>query len=332
MTNFAEITLDLAFEQYLDGRKDLRHSTVLVYQNTYKHVPESLGQEKLTNIKFSDIKALYSDLRYEQHLKPRTIELLNSVLHPIFNTALRDQVINYNPVDGALREVARGDAWLKDNKPALSAAEQKRFMKFVRENPQYRRWENLFTFFLGTGCRVGEVIGLRWEDIDFDNLTISINHSTQYIEGVLVEGPPKTRAGFRTIPMLSDVKRALKNEMHVAKVIYPITRNSIPGKKGYVFRNSKGSLHIPATINQAIDNIVKAYNKENPKNPLPHFSVHQLRHTFCTRLCEEETNLKVIQSVMGHSDIKTTMNVYASVTEEKKAISFKKLDGKIIIG
>ena len=58
---------------------------------------------------------------------------------------------------------------------------------------------------------------------------------------------------------------------------------------------------------------------------LPDFSAHHLRHTFCTRLCENETNLKVIQSVMGHKDIKTTMDVYAEATEEKKQESFERL-------
>ena len=62
-----------------------------------------------------------------------------------------------------------------------------------------------------------------------------------------------------------------------------------------------------------------------------HFSVHNLRHTFCTRFCENETNIKVIQEIMGHSDIGTTMNIYAEATESKKKESFENLDGKIKI-
>lgn len=72
--------------------------------------------------------------------------------------------------------------------------------------------------------------------------------------------------------------------------------------------------------------------KEN-REPLllPHFSCHHLRHTFCTRLCENESNLKVIQSVMGHSDIQTTMDIYAECTAEKKQEVFATLNGKIMI-
>ena len=318
------MTLNDAFKSYLNSRHDLRPGTIKVYENAYKHAKEELGDKDLTEIKYSNIKALYSKLRYEVGLKPRTIELLNSVLHPIFNTALRDQVINYNPCEAALHELSRGDAWLKENKAALTIEQQRNFMNFVQNSRQFQRWETLFTFFLGTGCRVGEAIGLRWEDIDFSEGLININHSTSYVNGKLVDGPPKTRAGYRNIPMLSEVKKALKKEMKLQKVFY--------GKAiGYVFKNGLGTPHLPATINQAINNIINAYNRENPDKPLPHFSVHQLRHTFCTRLCEHETNLKVIQSVMGHSDIKTTMNIYASITEEKKSASFAKIDGKIFI-
>lgn len=64
---------------------------------------------------------------------------------------------------------------------------------------------------------------------------------------------------------------------------------------------------------------------------IPHFSVHNLRHTFCTRFCENETNLKVIQEIMCHADISTTMNIYNEATKEKKIESFANLEGKIKI-
>ena len=73
--------------------------------------------------------------------------------------------------------------------------------------------------------------------------------------------------------------------------------------------------------------------KKERREPVvvPHFSVHNLRHTFCTRFCENETNIKVIQEIMGHADIGTTMNIYAEATEQKKKESFSNLKGKIKI-
>lgn len=72
---------------------------------------------------------------------------------------------------------------------------------------------------------------------------------------------------------------------------------------------------------------------EENRQPLliRHFSVHNLRHTFCTRFCENESNLKVIQEIMGHADIETTMNIYAEATAQKKQESFAQLEGKIKI-
>ena len=93
-------------------------------------------------------------------------------------------------------------------------------------------------------------------------------------------------------------------------------------------------------MNRAIKRIITAHNEEETKKAeregrepvlLTDFSAHNLRHTFCTRLCENETNLKVIQSIMGHADISTTMNIYAEATDDKKQEIVANLQGKIII-
>ena len=108
----------------------------------------------------------------------------------------------------------------------------------------------------------------------------------------------------------------------------------VDGMTNFIFTNRFGNPHNPASINRAIKRIVDAHNAEEEVEAkkqhreavlLPDFSAHHLRHTFCTRLCEKETNLKVIQSVMGHKDIQTTMDIYAEATEEKKQESFERL-------
>ena len=108
---------------------------------------------------------------------------------------------------------------------------------------------------------------------------------------------------------------------------------------GFVWRTTRGTLPIPGTINAALYTIQKDYNleeestaKRDGREPLylPKFSVHVLRHTFCTRLCENESNVKVIQEVMGHASIVTTMNIYNEATMDAKRESFEKLNGKIV--
>lgn len=99
-------------------------------------------------------------------------------------------------------------------------------------------------------------------------------------------------------------------------------------------------IHNPQTISRTIKRITLAYNEQEMeaaaqecREPvlIPLFSCHNLRHTFCTRYCENETNLKVIQEIMGHRDIATTMEIYAEATKDAKVRSFEKLEGKFRI-
>ena len=137
---------------------------------------------------------------------------------------------------------------------------------------------------------------------------------------------PKTESGKRNIPMMSEVRKALIEERK-AQFSKGFNGTVIDGYSGFIFTNKVGYVHNPMTINRAIERIRKAYNEEEEINAkkqkrepilIPHFSVHNLRHTFCTRFCENETNVKVIQEIMGHSDISTTMNIYAEATEKKQ--------------
>ena len=108
----------------------------------------------------------------------------------------------------------------------------------------------------------------------------------------------------------------------------------IDGMTGFVFVNRFGSVLNPQAVNRTIKRIISGYNAEEVINAkrerrepiiLPDFSCHHLRHTFCTRLCEHETNLKVIQAIMGHRNIETTMDIYAEATDQKKQESFENL-------
>ena len=138
---------------------------------------------------------------------------------------------------------------------------------------------------------------------------------------------------MRTIPMLDTVKDAFEMIWEEQKE-NGWTDAEIDGMTGFVFCNRYGNIMNAQSVNRAIKRISSAYNateeieaKKEHREPvlLPDFSAHSLRHTFCTRLCERETNLKIIQSIMGHKDIQTTMDIYAEATEEKKQETFEHL-------
>lgn len=143
----------------------------------------------------------------------------------------------------------------------------------------FYHWYPFFVFLLGTGCRIGEAIGIRWDDIDMESRVIDINHSLTYYQ----RADDSYKCEFRV------------------------------------------SLPKTAAVNRTIKRIVDAHNseeevaaKKEKREPImiPRFSCHIFRHTFASRFCENETNIKVIQEVMGHADVSTTMNIYAEANPD----------------
>ena len=339
-------TLNELFQLYMSTKTKLKESTRTNYIYMYeKYVQDVLGSKKVKDIKYSTIYSFYSGLIDGLGFKPNSMEIIHSILHPVFRLAVRDEYIRMNPTEGAMSEIKRTYDWEKPKRIALTIPEQEMLIDFLNTSETYCRWKSIITFFLGTGCRAGEVIGLRWEDCDFEKKTISINHNTIYrkykgeSESRFHITTPKTKAGIRMIPMLSDVKNALLAEYNLQQQI-GFCDEIIDGYSGFIFQNRFGSLLSSNDINRALERIYTACNneereraKEEKRPPvlIRHFSVHNLRHTFCTRFCENESNLKVIQEIMGHADIETTMNIYAEATTEKKVESFANLEGKIKI-
>ena len=344
--NAKRCTLNAFFDEYIAQKQELKTSTRRNYKYMYSsYVRDSLGLMKLSDIKYSDIKKFYNHLIIDIGFKPNSMEIIHTILHPIFSTAVRDGYIRVNPTDGVMAEIKRSHDWEKPKRHALTEMEQERFVEFIKNHNVYSHWLPLFTVLLGTGCRVGEVTGLTWDDCDFENGLININHSLIYRQDEITDkagfyiSTPKTKAGIREIPMFEAVKNALLDEK-ARQEREGFNEAVIDGYSGFVFSNRFNSTLSPHCINRAINRIVRDHNIEeselaekDSRDPvlLPHFSVHNLRHTFCTRMCENETNIKVIQEIMGHADVTTTMNIYNEATRDKKKQSFAGLEGKIKI-
>lgn len=327
----ANCTLDFLFERFMSIKKGLRSSTRTNYFYSYnRYVKPKLGNRKIGDIKYSDIRYLYQSL-IDDGLSINTLDSVHRVIYSSLKVAVRDDILRKNPAEGVLTEIKSVN---KGNPPkrALSHAEETEFLKMLND-PKYERWRPLFVFMFGTGCRIGEVIGIRWEDIDFDKNEISINHDITYgpreelgFKCAYEVGPPKTSAGNRLIPMLAKVKTVLEEERSNQKKFGYSNTSVVDGMSGFIFCNRYGELQKPSNINEAINRIVEDHNAaeevraaQEDRKPvmIPHFSCHITRHTFCTRLCENGTNIKLIQQIMGHADIRTTMDIYAEVTRDK---------------
>lgn len=340
-----KMTLNSFWDDYIAMKHELKDSTRSNYIYMYdKYVRPDIGQKNITSIKYSDVKKFYMSLIYERGFKPNSMEIVNTILHPVFTSAVRDGYIRLNPSDGVMAEIKKSHTWEKPKRHALTERQQELFVDFTAQSHQYKHWLPLITTMLGTGCRIGEILGLRWEDCDFEQNIISVNHTLIYRKFTdeschYAITTPKTKSGERIIPMLGDVKEALKTEYR-QQLEDGFNESVIDGYSGFVFKSRYNTVLSPHCVNRVLDRIIKAYNakeeqaaKKERRKPelLPHFSCHNLRHTFCTRFCENETNLKIIQEIMGHADITTTMDIYNEATKEKKLESFAGLEGKIKI-
>ena len=339
-----KITLNDCFDRDISQKYNLKETTKANYIYMYtRFVRNTFGKRRIAEIRYSDVKEFYFSI-LQEGVKANTLDNVHTVVHPSLQLAVRDGLIVNNPSDSAMTEIKRSKLWDAPKRRALTIPQQKAFMNYLESDRDYEGWLPIITVLLGTGMRIGECLGLRWEDLDFENRMISVNHN-------LTERPdskgvcrkrietPKTEAGTRTIPMIQEVFDAFLSEYEIQKCL-GFCEAEIDGYSGFVFSTATHTVYSAAAVNNAIHRAVKAYNDKEEAEAqkegrmaviLPDFSAHHLRHTFCTRLCENETNLKVIMDIMGHADISTTMDIYAECTKEKKKQVMTNIEGCIII-
>ena len=174
-------SVNYVFDRYIRFKTELRKTTYSNYIYTYDHyVRKSFGTRKIAQIKYSDVLQFYTYLIEEEELALATLDSVHGLLHPTFDFAVRDEIIRHNPSDGVMAQIKKRFKNDSGVRHALTLEQQEAFMKAL-EDPKNLHWRPIFTVMLGTGCRVGEIIGLRWEDIDFDKRMIDINHSVSYL-------------------------------------------------------------------------------------------------------------------------------------------------------
>ena len=348
------ITLNQIYKIWKDVKRGLKNTTFQNYCYMYDtFVFDSFGKKRIAAIKKSDVKRFYNTLAEERELSASTIDSIHTVIHQLFGPAVEDNYIRANPSDDALRELKKAQEFSSEKRYALTQDQEKAFLEFIQKKPKYRHWYPVFAVMISTGLRVGEITGLRWQDIDLENSVIDVNHTLVYYSHRIVKpgekkgcyfaiNSTKTPASKRKIPMLDSVKQAFLMEKQYQREAEIKCQVTIDGYTDFIFVNRFGNTQHQGTLNKAIRRIVRDYNmeavEENAKRKkrgskemvmLPSFSCHSLRHTFATRMCEKGVNIKVIQDVMGHTDISTTMNIYTDATKDLKTQAFNILNEEL---
>ena len=332
------VTLNDMFELWSTIKRGLKDNTFQNYRYLYNmFVRLDIGRIRIQTLKRSDMKRYYNMLVEERGLRVSTVESIHTVLHQVLTVAVEDGYMRTNVSDNVLKELKQTHNIDANHRRALTVPEQDLFLNYLRpENNRYHHWYPVFAVIIGTGMRVGEITGLRWCDIDLEKDIIDVNHTLVYYDHAQ-DGcyfnihAPKTEAGKRKIPMLDYVKEAFLMEKQLQEYRGTHCKVTIDGYTDFIFVNRFGSVQHQGTLNRALRRITRDCNDDQLDKGiadpvlLPRFSCHSLRHTFTTRLVEQGINIKVVQDVLGHKDVGTTLNIYTDVTKELKQSEFEKL-------
>ncbi len=336
------LTVNDCFRLWKELKRGIKDSTFKNYIYMYEmFVMPTFGKKRISQIQKSDVKRFYNSLVDNKILSISTVDNIHNVLHQVFQVAVDDNYIRQNPTDRMLKELRIAHGHEVEKRKALTLAQQDLFLDYIKETPKYSHWYPVFFIMVNSGMRVGELTGLRWQDVDMERGVISVNHTLVYYNhrdefGTYYSiNTPKTEAGIREIPMVAGVKEAFEMERQYQETLGIQCKARIDGYENFVFVNRYGQIQSQGTLNKAIkrimrdcnDEVLLKHDLESDPVLLPNFSCHVLRHTFATRLCESGINIKVIQSVLGHCDISTTMDIYVDVMNDTKKKELANFDG-----
>lgn len=295
--------VDAWFEYWIDvKKKTVRPNTVRNYTERYhRNIQNVIGKKLLTEVKPIHCQKIFTDMA-DMGYKTSTIYQTRIALFNMLEFAKENDVILSNPCKKSVKSDMGKPSQKKE---ALMIDVQKKFLEQVKG----QSYENQYRFILQTGLRTGELVGLKWEDVNFENKTVKIQRSMEYRHSVgeWRVGEPKSKSGYRTIPLTDEAIRILLAQKEKNKKIKIIPMEW----SEYIFLCRKGEPVKNSTYDTALFKICE-------KAGINKFSMHVLRHTFATRCIEGGMMPKTLQKILGHSNIGITMNLYVHITEEEK--------------
>lgn len=308
-TNGGNITVLELVEKYTGTKTGVRPTTQAGY-NTVVNVlkKDSFGKKRIDTVRISDAKTWLIKLQKKDGRSYSSIHSIRGVLRPAFQLAVDDDLIRKNPFSFQLVDVVVNDSVRRE---AITREEERKFLKFVKEDTHFcRYYEGIYILFR-TGMRISEFCGLTVSDLNFQEHTINIDHQLQkraktgyYIEET------KTDSGTRVLPMTADVEECFKKIIENRKP--PKVEPMVDGYTGFLYFDKDGSITYSLHWEHYFKRIVDKYNSIY-KVQMPKVTPHVCRHTYCSNMAKSGMNPKTLQYLMGHSDIGVTLNVYTHV-------------------
>lgn len=326
-TRNSKVTLDEWFEIWLTEYRKVRVKlgTQEVYRNTYNaRISPVLGKKRITSIRMEQIQKLYNTLA-EKNYAEGSIKLVGVILYGMFKQAMKSGIVGKNPVAMATIPKAKE----RKERIALTVEEQKIFQDYAVKYSEYYR---LFILALCTGMRNGEIRGLCWSDVDFKNRIIHVTGTLKYIKGVgHYKETPKTKTSKRDIPMLGICYDLLKEQQEIQynqRLQADVEWKPLEGLGEVVFTTNNGKPVYRERVTSEILKIIRRIHSDGIE--FPDITFHVLRHTFATRGLEQGIALKTMQSILGHTTLAMTSDLYSHVLPTTKAKEMEKMEAVFI--
>ena len=326
----SEMTVDDWFNFWIENIVgDLAPNTRRNYRERYnRNMKAILGRLKLSDVKPMHCKAVLT--RMDKDYAGSTIRQAYIAMGTMFRSALMNGMIAKHPMDGVrYTKPVRAVSDIK----FLTIEEQEKFLEVAKRSHNYFQ----YALMLETGLRTGEMIGLTWDAIDWKKRTLTVNKTLEYRhkQGYWRAGPPKTQQSYRTIPLTSKAYAIL--EMVAATVGERKESETLSQTLEYIDRRTGQTSTLvmrdlvfinfrtgePAKNSSYDTHLYKLCDEAGIKR----FSMHVLRHTYATRAIERGVQPKVLQKLLGHASIQTTMDRYVHVTDESLSIAIKQFEG-----
>ena len=289
--------MDVWFENY--AKVKVRPSSHQTYRGYIdNHIKPNIGKIPLGKLTSLDLQKFYKKLlssgrverieskKQSKGLSPKTVRNLHQIIASAMKLAKEQKLIVTDPTDGcALPKVEHRE---------MKTLPVEQLASFLREAKESGVFE-LYYVELATGLRRGELLGLKWEDLDLDRGNLRVKRQVARINGEVVEAPLKTKNAYRTLPLARDTVDVLNQQKK--KV----------GSCPWVFPGSTGGPMSPDSVLHMLHRVLK-------RAGLPRVRFHDLRHTFATLALQNGVDVKTVSGMLGHYSAGFTLDTYAHVT------------------
>lgn len=254
---------------------------------------------------FFEYSLSYGKINQKTHkrepLSVRSVRSYRSILFAMFNEAIVDGLITYNPIISVSVHGKKNKDYAEEYL-FLTEDEIASFLQFLKIH--YPRLLGIAFMGIYYGLRRSEILSLKWSAIDWENETLTIEHTVVRVKTVSIKDDTKTTAGSRTLNLFSSAKQCLRTIKEEQQSNAAFFGNCYQNKEGYVFTWEDGHLYNPNYISRKFKQAASDFGR-------PEITLHKLRHTCCSLLINKGWPIKQLQYWLGHDDVQTTLNIYA---------------------